>query len=180
MLLWESYSPPSLSSLHSTTARTLKTQSRKAVFTMELRTKAVLSSPSPSPFGNAPCLSHSMSSLFHFIFIPLSFLPPSFSPTTPASSAVSYAWIQADHLPGSFQAVSFLKLGILHCPKIYLYASRLGYCLRCKGENVATWLCFISSSLPPLPAQLSSGPNTVRQELLKANPHNSASCFEIF
>ena len=134
---------------------------------MELRAKAVLSSPSPSPFGNAPCLSHSMSSLFDFIFIPFSFLPPSFSPSTPTSSAVSYAWIQADHLPGT---VSFLKLGILHCPKIYLRASLLGYCLRCKGENVATWLCFISSSLPPLPTPLSSGSTLSGRSCLKLTP----------
>lgn len=54
-------------------------------------------------------------------------------------------WIQAVYLPGS---VSFLKLGILHCPKIHLTRPLLGYCLRCYGELISAWLSFVSPSLP--------------------------------
>ena len=54
-------------------------------------------------------------------------------------------WIQAVYLPG---IVSFLKLGILHCPKIHLTHPLLGYCLRCYGELISAWLSFVSPSLP--------------------------------
>ena len=57
-------------------------------------------------------------------------------------------WLQAKHLPG---IVSYLKLGILHCPSIHLYSSFLGYCLRCYGEPIAAWLCALTPALPPLP-----------------------------
>ena len=56
-----------------------------------------------------------------------------------------HPWIQAVYLPGS---VSFLKLGILHCPKIHLTRTLLCYCLRCYGELISAWLSFVSPSLP--------------------------------
>ena len=55
------------------------------------------------------------------------------------------AWIQAKHLPG---VVTFLKLGILHCPRIFLLSSMLGLCIRLYGTGhcpLACWPYF----LPP-------------------------------
>ena len=78
-------------------------------------------------------------------------------------------WIQASQLPG---IVTYLRLGILHCPYIHLTCSLLGYCLRCYGEPVALWLCYVTPTLPPMPAQLREGLHTVRRLLLSANPYN--------
>ena len=78
-------------------------------------------------------------------------------------------WIQASQLPG---IVTYLRLGILHCPHIHLTCSLLGYCLRCYGEPIALWLCYVTSDLPPMPAQLRDGLHTVRRLLLSANRHN--------
>ena len=50
-------------------------------------------------------------------------------------------WIQAQHLPG---IVTYLKLGILHCPKIFLYSSLLGFAIRRFGEPLVAWLCGVS------------------------------------
>ena len=78
-------------------------------------------------------------------------------------------WIQASQLPG---IVTYLRLGILHCPHIHLTCSLLGYCLRCYGEPIALWLCYVTPALPPMPAQLREGLHTVRRLLLSANPYN--------
>ena len=86
-------------------------------------------------------------------------------------------WIQAKHLPG---LVSYLKLGILHCPSIHLYAAFLGYCLRCYGEPVAAWLCAFTPSLPPLPSQLSAGLHSIQAALLASNPFNPEPLSESF
>ena len=56
-------------------------------------------------------------------------------------------WIQASQLPG---IVTYLRLGILHCPHIHLTCSLLGYCLRCYGEPIALWLCYVTPALPPI------------------------------
>ena len=87
------------------------------------------------------------------------------------------SWIQAKHLPG---IVSYLKLGILHCPSIHLYSSFLGYCLRCYGEGIAAWLCALVPDLPPLPAQLSSGLLALQTSLVAADPYNSEPFSEGF
>ena len=81
-------------------------------------------------------------------------------------------WIQASHLPG---IVTYLRLGTLHCPVIHLTCSLLGYCLRCYGETVASWLCFVTPSLPLMPPQLSAGLSHVRNTLLAANSYNPES-----
>ena len=80
-------------------------------------------------------------------------------------------WLQAKHLPG---LVSYLKLGILHCPSVHLYSSFLGYCLRCYGEPIAAWLCALTPALPPLPLQLVSGLHSVQAALIAStrNPSN--------
>ena len=78
-------------------------------------------------------------------------------------------WIQASQLPG---IVTYLRLGILHCPHIHLTCSLSGYCLRCYGEPIALWLCYVTPTLPPMPAQLREGLHTVRRLLLSANPYN--------
>ena len=78
-------------------------------------------------------------------------------------------WIQAFQRPG---IVTYLRLGILHCPHIHL-SSLLGYCLRCYGEPIALWLCYVTPTLPPMPAQLRKGLSTVRRLLLAANSYNS-------
>ena len=78
-------------------------------------------------------------------------------------------WIQASQLPG---IVTYLRLGILHCPHIHLTCSLLGYCLRCYGEPIALWLCYVTPALPPMPAQLREGLHTVRRLLFSANPYN--------
>lgn len=71
-------------------------------------------------------------------------------------------WIQAQHLPG---IVTFLKLGILHCPKIFLYSSLLGFAIRRFGEPLVAWLCGVSHSLPSLPAQIETGLRSIRSLL---------------
>ena len=78
-------------------------------------------------------------------------------------------WVQAKHLPG---IVSYLRLGILHCPSIHLYSSFLGYCLRCYGEPIAAWLCALTPTLPPLPRQLVLGLHAVQSALIASNPFN--------
>ena len=78
-------------------------------------------------------------------------------------------WLQAKHLPG---IVSYLKLGILHCPSIHLYSSFLGYCLRCYGEPIAAWLCALTPALPPLPRQLVIGLHSAQSALIASNPFN--------
>ena len=78
-------------------------------------------------------------------------------------------WIQASQLPG---IVTYLRLGILHCRHIHLTCSLLGYCLRCYGEPIALWLCYVTSDLPSMPTQLRDGLHTVRRLLLSANCHN--------
>ena len=77
-------------------------------------------------------------------------------------------WMQARFLPG---VVSYLRLGILHCPRIFLSSSLLGFALRAYGEIIVSWLCGVSP-LPPLPSQLSSGLRKLRQMLVDAEPYN--------
>ena len=79
-------------------------------------------------------------------------------------------WIQAQHLPG---IVTFLKLGILHCPKIFLYSSLLGFAIRRFGEPLVAWLCGVSHSLPSLPAQIETGLRSIRSLLSDALPFHS-------
>ena len=86
-------------------------------------------------------------------------------------------WLQAKHLPG---LVSYLKLGILHCPSVHLYSSFLGYCLRCYGEPIAAWLCALTPDLPPLPIQLVSGLQSVQAALTASNPFNPEPFSESF
>ena len=86
-------------------------------------------------------------------------------------------WIQAQHLPG---IVSFLKLGILHCPSISLYSSLLGFSIRCFGEPIITWLCSITSKLPPLPRQISQGLSAILSMLRAANSYNPEPFSELF
>ena len=86
-------------------------------------------------------------------------------------------WVQAEHLPG---IIRYFKLGILHCPQISLLAALLGYCVRCYGENIATWLCFISPELPPMPEQLQQGLRRIRSALVEANTYNVSSFVESF
>ena len=86
-------------------------------------------------------------------------------------------WIKAAFLPG---VVSFLKLGVLHCPHISIFSSLLGYSLRCYGEMVLSWLCFISPTLPAMPGQLATGLAHTRQALLQANPYSVSSFIELF
>ena len=76
--------------------------------------------------------------------------------------------------------VSYLKLGILHCPSIHLYSSFLGYCLRCYGEPIAAWLCALTPALPPLPLQLVSGLHSVQAALIASNPFNPEPFSESF
>ena len=64
------------------------------------------------------------------------------------------AWIQAKHLPG---VVTYLKLGILHCPKIFLLSSMLGLCIRLYGLDIVLWLCGLTPSLPFLPKRILEG-----------------------
>ena len=52
-------------------------------------------------------------------------------------------WVQSQQLPG---IVSYLKLGILHCPRIFMYSSLLGYCLRAYGDAILLWLSYITAS----------------------------------
>ena len=79
-------------------------------------------------------------------------------------------WIQAQHLPG---IVTYLKLGILHCPKIFLYSSLLGFAVRRFGEPLVAWLCGISNSLPSLPSQIEVGLQRIRSLLSDALPYHS-------
>ena len=79
------------------------------------------------------------------------------------------AWIQAKHLPG---VVTFLKLGILHCPKIFLLSSMLGLCIRLNGPDIVLWLCGLTSSLPFLPKRILEGLDAIRSETIKADCFN--------
>ena len=79
-------------------------------------------------------------------------------------------WIQAQHLPG---IVTYLKLGILHCPKIFLYSSLLGFAIRRFGEPLVAWLCGVSHSLPSLPSQIETGLWSIRSLLSEALPFHS-------
>ena len=79
------------------------------------------------------------------------------------------AWIQAKHLPG---VVTFLKLGILHCPKIFLLSSMLGLCIRLYGSDIVLWLCGLTSSLPFLPKRILEGLDAIRSETIKADSFN--------
>ena len=76
------------------------------------------------------------------------------------------AWIQAKHLPG---VVTYLKLGILHCPKIFLLSSMLGLCIRLYGLDIVLWLCGLTPSLPFLPKRILEGLDSIRFETLKAD-----------
>ena len=79
------------------------------------------------------------------------------------------AWLQAKHLPG---VVTYLKLGILHCPKIFLLSSMLGLCIRLYGLDIVLWLCGLTPSLPFLPKRILEGLNFIRSETLKADSFN--------
>ena len=79
------------------------------------------------------------------------------------------AWIQAKHLPG---VVTFLKLGILHCPRIFLLSSMLGLCIRLYGTDIVLWLCGLTSSLPSLPKRILEGLDAIRSETIKADRFN--------
>ena len=43
--------------------------------------------------------------------------------------------------PGIYLAFSHLKLGILHCAKIFLFSFVLGYCIRAHGEIILWIFC---------------------------------------
>ena len=86
-------------------------------------------------------------------------------------------WIQVQHLPG---IVTYLKLGILHCPSISLFSSLLGFAIRCFGEPVVLWLCSITAQLPPLPIQIRNGLLTIRDQLTSADPFNPEPFSELF
>ena len=77
-------------------------------------------------------------------------------------------WIQSQYLPG---IVSYLRLGILHCPKIFLSSSLLGFCIRAYGDVIVSWLCGISN-MPPLPHQLRQGLLQLRSHLADADSSN--------
>ena len=79
------------------------------------------------------------------------------------------AWIQAKHLPG---VVTFLKLGILHCPRIFLLSSMLGLCVRLYGTDIVLWLGGLTSSLPFLPKRILEGLDAIRSETIKADSFN--------
>ena len=79
-------------------------------------------------------------------------------------------WVQSQQLPG---IVSYLKLGILHCPRIFMYSSLLGYCLRAYGDLLLLWLSNITDSLPSLPQQLVSGLLMLKSSVHQADPHNT-------
>ena len=79
------------------------------------------------------------------------------------------AWIQAKHLPG---VVTYLKLGILHCPKIFLLSSMLGLCIRLYGLDIVLWLCGLTPSLPFLPKRILEDLDSIRSETLKADSFN--------
>ena len=79
------------------------------------------------------------------------------------------AWIQAKHLPG---VVTFLKLGILHCPRIFLLSSMLGLCIRLYGTDIVLWLGGLTSSLPFLPKRILEGLDVIRSETIKADRFN--------
>ena len=79
------------------------------------------------------------------------------------------AWIQAKHLPG---VVTFLKLGILHCPRIFLLSSMLGLCIRLYGTDIVLWLGGLTSSLPFLPKRILEGLDAIRSETIKADRFN--------
>ena len=73
------------------------------------------------------------------------------------------------HLPG---VVTFLKLGILHCPRIFLLSSMLGLCIRLYGTDIVLWLCGLTSSLPFLPKRILEGLDAIRSETIKADRFN--------
>ena len=79
------------------------------------------------------------------------------------------AWIQAKHLPG---VVTYLKLGILHCPKIFLLSSLLGLCIRLYGLDIVLWLCSLTPSLPFLPKRILEGRYSIRAETTTADSFN--------
>ena len=153
-------------------------QMRKSLSTMEHRAKTV-SSLSLSFRERTIFLS------FYVLSIPL-YLHSTLLPT---SSLLRHytrlirkvlcprPWVQAEHLPG---IVRYLKLGLLHCPYISLLSALLGYCLRCYGEDIATWLCFISPTLPDMPRQVQQGLAQVRDALVEANAYNVSSFIESF
>ena len=151
---------------------------RKSISTMERRAKAV-SALSLSFRERTIFLS------FYVLSIPL-YLHSTLLPTTAILQQYTRIirkvlcprpWVQAEHLPG---IVRYLKLGTLHCPKISLFASLLGYCVRCYGEPIATWLCFISHTLPSMPDQLRQGLLQIRSALVMGNPYTLSSFTESF
>ena len=153
-------------------------QMRKSISTMERRAKAV-SALSLSFRERTIFLS------FYVLSIPL-YLHSTLLPTTAVLQHYTRIirkvlcprpWVQAEHLPG---IVRYLKLGTLHCPKISLFASLLGYCVRCYGEPIATWLCFISQTLPSMPEQLRQGLLQIRSALVAGNPYTLSSFTEPF
>ena len=79
-------------------------------------------------------------------------------------------WIQAHHLPG---IVSFLKLGILHCPTLFLYSSLLGFSIRLFGEVILVWLCGIIPALPDIPFQLAQGLHQIKKLFNEAVSFNA-------
>ena len=153
-------------------------QMRKSISTMERRAKAV----------TALSLSFRERTIFlsfYVLSIPL-YLHSTLLPTTAVLQHYTRIirkvlcprpWVQAEHLPG---IVRYLKLGTLHCPKISLFASLLGYCVRCYGEPIATWLCFISQTLPSMPEQLRQGLLQIRSALVAGNPYTLSSFTEPF
>lgn len=82
------------------------------------------------------------------------------------------AWIQSKHLPG---IVSYLKLGILHCPRIFLLSSLLGFCIRLYGLNIVLWLSGLATALPPLPLQLLEGLSKIQSAASEADAFNKES-----
>ena len=153
-------------------------QTRKSLSTMEHRAKAV-SSLSLSFRERTIFLSFYVLSIpmyIHSTLLPTSSLLPHYTRLI-RKVLCPRPWIQAEHLPG---IVRYLKLGLLHCPHISLLSSLLGYCIRCYGESIATWLCFISPTLPDMPLQIQQGLVRVRTALVEANAYNISSFVESF
>ena len=146
-------------------------QLNKAFATMERRIRAA--SPLQLSFRDRTLyLSFYVLSLPHYLHSTLLPTPPLLDPYTSLirKFLCRRHWIQAQHLPG---IVTYLKLGILHCPKIFLYSSLLGFAVRRFGEPLVAWLCGVSHYLPSLPFQIETGLRSIRSLLSEALPFHS-------
>ena len=151
-------------------------QSRKALATMDHRARAVsaLSFRERTLFLSFYVMSIPL--YIHSTLLPSPDLLSQYTRILP-KVLCPRPWMKAAFLPG---VVTFIKLGILHCPQISTFSSLVGYCLRCYGEPVLTWLCFIVPTLPLMPKQLTLGLQHVRQILLQADPYSVTSFIPTF